>query len=37
MIKLRDLSYRMLKYPPMRGIFTKMALKAANVIRLKDY
>jgi 2-polyprenyl-6-methoxyphenol hydroxylase-like FAD-dependent oxidoreductase len=37
MIKLRNLSYRMLRYPPMRGIFTKMALKAANVIKLKDY
>jgi 2-polyprenyl-6-methoxyphenol hydroxylase-like FAD-dependent oxidoreductase len=37
MIKLRNLSYRTLRYPPMRGIFTKMALKAANVIKLKDY
>ncbi|MEV4311874.1 FAD-dependent monooxygenase [Actinocrispum sp. NPDC049592] len=37
MIKLRNLSYRMLRYPPMRGIFTKMALKAANIIKLKDY
>jgi 2-polyprenyl-6-methoxyphenol hydroxylase-like FAD-dependent oxidoreductase len=37
MIKLRNLNYRMLRYPPMRGIFTRMALKAANVIRLKDY
>ena len=37
MIKLRNLSYRMLRYLPMRGLFDKMAIKAANAIKLKDY
>jgi 2-polyprenyl-6-methoxyphenol hydroxylase-like FAD-dependent oxidoreductase len=37
MIRFRNWNYRMLRYKPMSGIFTKMALKAANVIKLKDY
>jgi 2-polyprenyl-6-methoxyphenol hydroxylase-like FAD-dependent oxidoreductase len=37
MIRFRNWNYKMLRYPPFNKIFDRMALKAANVIKLKDY
>ncbi|TCO65095.1 FAD-dependent monooxygenase [Actinocrispum wychmicini] len=37
MIRFRNWNYRLLRLKPFSGFFTKVALKAANTIRLKDY